>query len=172
MTSLKYPIGLFEKPNEIHAEILNRWINNIQELPYLLNEEVKNLNNNDLSKTYRKDSWHIRQIIHHIADSHINSYIRLKLSLTEDNPTIKPYFEDKWSNLIDANDMSVSSSLKIIEGVHERWVYLLKSLSEEDLNKTFFHPEHQKSFSIKENIGIYAWHGLHHLAHIQLAKKS
>ena len=172
MTSLKYPIGLFEKPNEIHEEILNRWINNIQELPYLLNEEVKNMNNNDMSKTYREGSWHIRQIVHHIADSHINSYIRLKLSLTENNPTIKPYFEDKWSNLIDANDMSVSSSLKIIEGVHERWVYLLKSLSEEELNKTFFHPEHQKSFSIKENIGIYAWHGLHHLAHIQLAKKS
>lgn len=172
MNNKKFPIGKFEFPLIIDNETLVTWIEDISSLPELLRIELENLKEIDLNKTYRKDGWTIRQIVHHLADSHMNSFIRLKLSLTEYNPTIKPYFEEKWAGLIDSKVFSVDSSLKIIEGVHARWVYLLKSLTKDELDRTFFHPEHQKSTTIKENIGMYAWHGLHHLAHIKLAKKS
>ena len=166
MTSLKYPIGLFEKPNEIHGEILNRWINNIQELPYLLNEEVKNMNNNDMSKTYREGSWHIRQIVHHIADSHMNAFARFKLGLTEELPTIKAYDENKWVSMADAVDTPINYSMTLLHALHERWANLLASLTEEQWERKLFHPGRNAEVSLWDLFAVYAWHGKHHVAHI------
>jgi hypothetical protein len=168
---LKYPIGLFVNPPAITDEFISEWISVIASFPKNIESETKHLNDQQLDTRYRPEGWTIRQVIHHCADSHMNSFIRLKLALTEENPTIKPYLEDRWAELTDSNNLPVSSSLKIIEGVHERWVALLKSLTNDQWKRTFIHPEHGKIFSIDEATGFYAWHCEHHLAHICQAKK-
>ena len=171
LEKLKFPIGKFEKPENITKEILSLWIDNITTLPSRLKNEVDSLSDFQLDTPYRPDGWTIRQVIHHCADSHINSFIRLKLALTEENPTIKPYYEERWAELVDSKDFPIASSLKILEGIHYRWIAILNQLTEIDLEKTFTHPEHQKTITILENIGFYAWHGNHHLAHITILKK-
>ncbi|MCX8478527.1 MAG: putative metal-dependent hydrolase [Chitinophagales bacterium] len=167
--NLKYPIGNFQKPACITHEILDTWISEIETFPKSLKELVASLTEEQLNTTYRQNGWTIRQIVHHCADSHANSFIRFKLALTEDKPTIKPYHENRWAEMEDSKDLPIEASLKIIEGIHERWTVLLKHLSDEQLARTFIHPEHGKAFRIDENIGIYAWHCKHHLAHIQIA---
>lgn len=124
----------------------------------------------ELEKQYRPGGWTIRQVVNHCADSHMNSLIRFKLALTEEIPMIKPYFENLWAELSDSRQISIDSSLKILEGLHVRWVNLLRSLKENDLDKEFFHPESKEKISLKHNIGIYAWHCEHHLADIKNAK--
>jgi len=111
----------------------------------------------------------VRQIVHHVADSHINSYCRFKLAVTEDKPLIRPYDENLWSALIDANDDNIQSSLDLISGLHYRWSTLLNSLDESQLKRSFYHPEHDKHFALDETIASYAWHSNHHLAQIQQA---
>lgn len=167
---LKFPIGKFQKPENITQEIIQNWIKTLAKFPQKITQETQNLSEAELEKRYRPDGWTIRQVVNHCADSHINSLIRLKLALTEQTPTIKPYFENLWAELPDSKQISIESSLKIIEGVHVRWVYLLESLDENELNKEFIHPESQEKISLKTNIGIYAWHCEHHLAHIKNAK--
>lgn len=168
---LKYPIGHFECPETITSEQLNLWINDIATFPNRISKAVEHLDNDALNLNYRPEGWTIRQVVHHCADSHMNSLIRFKLALTEDSPAIKPYFEDRWAEMADEKAFPIEASLKIIDGVHERWVYLLRHLSSEDLKRNFVHPEHGKSFRLDENIGVYAWHCNHHLAHINLAKQ-
>jgi hypothetical protein len=168
---LKFPIGKFDKPITITRDILNKWISDISTFHNRLSNEVSSLNDEQLDTFYRPEGWTIRQVIHHCADSHMNSLIRFKLALTEDQPTIKPYYEDRWAELIDTKSMPVLPSLKIIEGIHERWVMLLNNLTDEQYGRTFIHPEHGKTFRIDENIGLYAWHCNHHLAHITETKK-
>ncbi|SKB91523.1 DinB superfamily protein [Sphingobacterium nematocida] len=170
--SLKYPIGQFQKPGYITKEQLREWTKTIQCFPNKLNEEIKDLTEADLQKQYRINGWTIRQIINHCADSHMNSLIRFKLALTEETPAIKPYLENLWAELPDSKDCSIESSLKILTGLHERWVYLLENLSEAQLEKVFLHPENNERISLKTNVGIYAWHCEHHLAHIKLAKQN
>lgn len=165
----RYPIGEFEAPEQISIEEVKTWINEIRVLPLRLIELVQNLSADQLENTYREGSWTVRQIVHHIADSHMNAYIRFKLALTEENPTIKPYAEDKWAELSDST-LPITHSIKIIEALHDRWVYLLANLTQEQLKRTFTHPE-SGIVSIDKNIGIYAWHGNHHLAHIKNALK-
>ena len=165
---LKYPIGKFEKPTTITKDILKIWISDISTFPKKLSTEVLNLTNKQLDTQYRPNGWTIRQVVHHCADSHMNSFIRFKLALTEDNPTIKPYHEDLWAELADAKDMPIGPSLKILEGLHYRWVVLIKSLSADDLQKTFFHPANQKTMSLATTIALYAWHSKHHLGHVKL----
>ncbi|CAN1543975.1 metal-dependent hydrolase [Flavobacteriaceae bacterium] len=169
---LKYPIGKFDKPTVIKKDILKKWISDISTFHKRLLSEVINLTDEQLDTPYRPDGWTIRQVIHHCADSHMNSLTRLKLTLTEDKPTIKPYFEERWAELADSKNLPIEPSLKMIEGIHERWTVLLNNLSESDYSKIFIHPEHGKEFRIDENIGIYAWHCNHHLAHITETKKS
>ena len=169
--ALKFPIGKFEKPADITKSNLEKWISDIATFPTRLNEAVMNLTEDELEATYRPGAWSIKQLIHHCADSHMNAFIRLKLALTEDSPTIKPYIEGRWAILTDAKTMDVLPSLKILEGVHERWSALLHQLTEEQFKRVFIHPEHGKIFSIAESTGLYAWHGNHHLAHIKLANK-
>ena len=146
------------------------WINRISTFPARLHKEVIGLKNEQLDTAYRPDGWTIRQVIHHCADSHMNSFIRFKLALTEDNPTIKPYWEDRWGELVDSK-MAIEFSLHILDGLHTRWTALLDSLTEAELKREFKHPEHSTPFKIDEYIGMYAWHSNHHLAHITELKK-
>lgn len=168
---LKYPTGHFTMPIELTKEILDGWVLKIENFPKRLSLAVKGLTEQQLDTEYRPQGWTIRQVVHHCADSHMNSFIRFKLALTENSPTIKPYFEDKWAELIDSKAFPVNSSLKIIEGLHNRWAALLGNLTEEHLKRVFIHPESKREISLAENIGIYAWHCDHHLAHIESLKK-
>ncbi|WP_274310535.1 YfiT family bacillithiol transferase [Solibacillus daqui] len=160
----KYPIGNFQFKGDITSSVINNWINEIETLPLSLREAVKDLNDAQLNTAYRDGGWTVRQVVHHIADSHMNAYVRFKLALTEDNPVIKPYDEAKWADLSDYN-LPIEPSLVLLESLHKRWSNLLRSLTQADLKKTFVHPD-SGEVSIGENIGIYAWHGKHHVAHI------
>ncbi|MCM3388775.1 putative metal-dependent hydrolase [Ureibacillus chungkukjangi] len=163
----RYPIGKFSCSECISSEEVQGWVDDIKSLPAKLNEALKELDVKVLENTYREGGWSIRQLVHHIADSHLNSYIRFKLALTEDNPTIKPYSEEKWAELSDST-LPLEVSLSLIQGLHERWGFLLENLTPAELEKTFTHPE-SGVITLKENIGLYAWHGNHHLAHIKIA---
>ena len=166
---LKFPIGKFIKPEIISNQDVLTWIETIEMFPSKLKNMVSNLSVEKLNWKYRPDGWKIKQVIHHCADSHMNSFIRFKLALTEDNPTIKPYEEAKWATLIDGDYDDISASLIILQGVHARWTMLLKSFDASDLTKTFTHPESKKTYELKEVIGLYAWHCNHHFAHIEQA---
>lgn len=161
---LRYPIGPFEYADEITAGVTTAWIKEIEVLPGLLRDAVKELSDEQLDTPYRPGGWSVRQVIHHVADSHMNAYVRFKLALTEDEPVIKPYEEAKWAELPDYA-LPVEPSLLLIENLHQRWVTVLRELTPADLEKTFIHPE-SGVVSLGRNIGIYAWHGKHHLAHI------
>ena len=162
--NMKYPIGIFQFDDEMTSSVINTWINEIENLPRLLRNAVKNLDDEQLNTPYRSGGWTVRQVIHHVADSHLNAYVRFKLALTEENPIIKPYDETKWAELADYN-MPIEPSLLLLEALHKRWTYLLRSLTSADLEKTFIHPD-SGEVSVGENIGIYAWHGKYHLVHI------
>jgi len=168
---LKYPIGKFTKPETISQETLTQWIADIASFPERLKKEVSHLADAQLDTPYRPEGWTIRQVVHHCADSHINSLIRFKWALTEEKPTIKPYFEDRWAELADSKTFPIQSSIQILEGVHARWVALLSGFDNNDLQRIYIHPEHNKEFSLAEAIGLYAWHCNHHLAHITTLKK-
>ena len=165
---LKYPIGEFQTTNPISRNDIETWIKILEHFPQQLTETIKLLDEGELNYAYRPDGWTIKQVVHHLADSHMNSIIRFKLAKTEDLPTIKPYYEDRWANLKDY-EQPIDTALLILKGVHEKLGILLKSFSEEDLKRQFIHPEHGKRFSIEETIGLYAWHSQHHLAHIKQA---
>lgn len=160
----RYPIGKFQHDGEITKDVVNGWINEIEALPGLLREAVKGLDEDQLDTPYRTGGWTVRQVVHHLADSHMNAFIRLKLALTEQNPVIKPYNEAEWAKLPDSQ-LAVDISLSLLESLHIRLVKLLRSLSPADLEKTFIHPE-SGEVPVGKNIGIYSWHGRHHLAHI------
>ncbi|WP_284037129.1 YfiT family bacillithiol transferase [Neobacillus sp. 114] len=161
---MNYPIGKFKFNGEITNIITKDWINEIEELPRLLQDAVKDLDNEQLDTPYRSEGWTVRQVIHHLADSHMNAYVRFKLALTEEKPVIKPYDETEWAELSDYK-LPIDISLSLLESLHKRWTNLLRSLSRADLEKTFIHPD-SGEVSVGKNIGIYAWHGRHHLAHI------
>lgn len=163
---LKYPIGKYQKVEEITPELLTEQITIIASFPERLAHEVQKLSQKQLDTPYRNGGWTVRQVVHHCADSHMNSFIRFKLALTEDKPTIKPYEQGLWAELADSKTTEIEDSLLILSGLHRRWVKLLRSLSPNDLMKVFIHPETGKEVSVGENIGIYAWHCNHHLAHI------
>ena len=170
LEQLKFPIGKFSKPDSFTKELLTLFISDIESFPQKLQQEVAHLNEQQLDTPYRPEGWTIRQVVHHCADSHMNSIIRFKLALTEEQPVIKPYLEDKWAELQDYK-LPIEPSLQLLEGLHFRWAILLKSFNEADLERKFIHPEHGKEFCLDEAIGMYAWHCNHHLAHITELKK-
>lgn len=172
LETLRYPIGNYDPPKDISAELIDQWINTLEEFPAKIKKLVQTLNNEELNWIYRPAGWSIKQIVHHCADSHLNSMVRFKLALTEEKPTIKPYFEDRWAELPDYSSNDLSASLDLISGLHGRWCLLLRSLKEDQLNRTYLHPEHGKEFTLKETIGNYAWHCNHHIEHIKLALNS
>lgn len=161
---LKYPVGKFDSDFEVTNDLRQKFIQTISGLPEKLNEAVKNLSDKQLDTPYRPEGWTVRQVVHHIADSHLNSYCRFKLALTEDAPTIRPYYEDRWAELADSK-MPIDVSMKIIEGVHSRWTTLLNSMSDEDFKRKLNHPE-SGEWSLEKMLGLYDWHSRHHLAHI------
>lgn len=171
LEKLKYPIGRFSIPDKISEEDIKRYIIDIEELPDKLRNLISNLSDEKLNTPYRPNGWTVKQLIHHIADSHMNSYLRFKLALTEDTPTIKPYYEDKWAELADYKNTSADISLTLIESLHKRWVNLLNSMNEKDFEKSFFHPEQGKEYSLDELTALYSWHSKHHYAHIEELKK-
>ena len=165
---LRFPIGEFEKPEHITQQHLKNWITSIESLPQRIESKTNRLSEEELNYKYRPDGWTIKQVVHHCADSHINSLVRFKLALTEDSPTIRPYFEDRFAKLIDYSE-PLSASISILKGVHYKLGILLNSFTEEDLKREFVHPEYGKRYSLEETIGVYAWHSDHHFAHIEQA---
>ena len=167
LTQLQYPIGKFVVPDQITDAHLKEWIGVLEHLPKKLEDMVRSLSEEQLDTPYRPGGWTVRQIVHHISDSHNHSYTRFKWALTEDKPLIKAYFEKEWSKLFDANTAPIQMSLDHLKAVHAKLVYLLKGLSREELKKQFIHPEGNVDTSLEENVGRYAWHGSHHFAHIE-----
>jgi hypothetical protein len=171
-TDPRYPIGKFEAPaGSISEQQRKEWIAAVEETPRRMREAVKGLDQEQLSTAYREGGWNVRQVVHHVPDSHMNAYVRFKLALTEDNPTIKPYEEDKWATLGDGST-PVEVSLQLLESLHVRWVNLLKSMKDQDWKRTLHHPGMGKTLTLEQVLGLYAWHGRHHVAHITTLRKS
>ncbi|HMQ07894.1 MAG TPA: putative metal-dependent hydrolase [Saprospiraceae bacterium] len=168
--NLKFPIGRFVSPGHITTENVQSYLKDISTFPQRLREEVHPLTDAQLDTPYREGGWTVRQVVHHLADSHMNSLMRFKLALTEENPTIKPYFEERWAELADSKQMPIEPALKMLEGIHARWAFLIQHVKPALLQSTFVHPQHGKVFRLDENLGLYAWHGNHHLAHITALK--
>ena len=166
---LKYPIGKFNYAPG--SDELSKAIERISSLPGKLRSAVAGLSNVQLDTPYRDGGWTLRQVIHHIPDSHINAYTRFKLAITEDNPDIRPYDEGKWAECEEAKHGNIQLSLDLIDALHKRLVTFLRSLSADDLNRTYYHPANNKQSKLIEVVSMYAWHGDHHLAHITVAKE-
>ena len=169
MNELRFPIGPFELPALVSASEKKTFTETISTFPERIATLTQGLDEATLGNTYRPGGWTIRQLVHHCADSHMNAYIRFKLTLTEDTPTIKPYEEAKWAEFDDYLLMPVKSSLAIIKGVHARWERLIESMSDEDFQSSYVHPEHGLHFRLDQALANYNWHCKHHLAHIELA---
>ncbi len=165
MPDLQYPIGRFSFPESTTAEERETWIQEIARAPQELRAAVAGLSKEQLDTPYRPGGWTARQVAHHLPDSHMNAFIRFKLALTEDRPTIKPYDEARWATLADAT-LPVEPSLDLLEALHLRWVRLLEAMSEQDYQRTFVHPE-SGSLRLDQYLALYAWHGGHHVAHIK-----
>jgi uncharacterized damage-inducible protein DinB len=161
---LSYPIGKFDMSAEISAEMHVANINAIRDLPKSIESAVAGLNDDQLDTEYRPGGWTVRQTVHHVADSHVNSFCRFKLALTEDVPTIRPYREELWAELADSR-LPIDSSLAIIRGVHHRLHVLLESMADSDFERELVHPDSGR-FSVDKLLALYAWHGAHHVAHI------
>ncbi|WP_409417532.1 YfiT family bacillithiol transferase [Flavobacterium sp. PS2] len=171
LEKLKYPIGKFITPENYSPDYILNKIEEISSFPERLKKEVISLSDEQLDTPYRPEGWTVRQLIHHCAESHMNCFIRIKWALTEDKPIIKAYHEDLWAELPDNLTMPIQPTLSLLDGLHFRLGYIMKSLSQAELEKTFIHPENNSIVSIKQMIGTYAWHGNHHLAHITALKK-
>jgi hypothetical protein len=162
----RYPIGPFRFDGQADAGRRKQWVDDIAATPDHLRSAIAGLTPAQLDTPYREKGWTVRQVVHHVPDSHLNAYTRIKLALTEDEPTIKPYEEARWAELPDARTGPVEISLALLEGLHRRWVLLLRELTPDDLNRRFRHPEHGRTIALDEVLAMYAWHGRHHIAHI------
>jgi hypothetical protein len=166
-----YPIGPYTPLEKLDLETVMSFAEELVKFPEEVKSIILNFGENHLFTKTLPGVWNVSQVIHHLADSHMNAFIRTKLALTENVPTIKPYMEEKWAELADGNNSSVIHSIKILEGVHNRWYSLLISLDETDIRKEYFHPESQKKIQVAEIVPLYVWHGRHHLGHIELLKR-
>ena len=165
MSDLRYPVGRFHMEHDPTDEERRRLIDEIAETPQRLRAAIRAMSDEQLDTPYRPGGWTVRQVVHHVPDSHLNSYVRFKLTLTEDEPAIRPYDEDRWAMLEDSRITPPEVSLALLDALHERWVTLLRSLAPEDFRRTFRHPE-LGLVSLNKNVALYAWHGRHHVAHI------
>jgi uncharacterized damage-inducible protein DinB len=164
---LRYPVGRFQRPAAVTAEERAVSIEAIAGTPAALREAVDGLDDAQLDTPYRLDGWTVRQVVHHVPDSHLNSYVRFKLALTEDEPTIKPYDEKRWAALPDGRSRLVAESLALLDALHARWVYLLRAMAPADFSRTVIHPEHPgPPMTLDAMLALYAWHGRHHTAHV------
>jgi hypothetical protein len=165
MSDPRYPIGKFDGKAPVNEAERNKFIRDIEETPAKLRAAIHGLSEEQLNTPYRDGGWTVRQLIHHVPDSHLNSYIRFKLALTEDEPTIKPYMEDRWAELADSRVTPIETSLTLLDSLHQRWVLLLRSFRPEDWKRTFRHPD-MGLLSLDKTVALYSWHGRHHVAHI------
>ncbi|HST07639.1 MAG TPA: putative metal-dependent hydrolase [Gemmatimonadaceae bacterium] len=170
-TDLRYPIGKFDFDAPIAESDYPRLIALIAETPGALRSAVAGLTRDQLETRYRPGGWTVKQLVHHVPDSHLNAYTRFKLALTEDEPTIKPYDEAAWAELPDSRRVPIEVSLDLLDALHMRWVALLRSMEPADFNRAVRHPEHGRTITLKQFLGLYAWHGRHHVAHITALKK-
>ena len=166
LESLRYPIGRFEPPSEISNQQLSAWIETLGQYPKRLAQLVAGLDDLQLDTPYRPDGWTVRQVVHHVSDSHHNSYIRFKWALTESAPLIKVYDEKAWAALFDSRKGPIEQSLAHLKAIHDKLVFLLRGLDRKDLKRKFIHPESGPT-TLEENVGRYVWHGNHHYAHVQ-----
>ena len=165
MEELKYPIGKYiEQP--FSDALCKEWLLDIQTLPLQMEYAVLNLDEAQLNTPYREGGWTVQQVVHHVADSHMNAYIRFKLGLTENNPAIKPYEQDKWAEMEDTKNIPINISLTLLHALHTRWYEVLRHITEEQYQRTLFHPEYNKTMTLWYLLGMYAWHSRHHVAHI------
>ena len=169
MLDIRYPVGQFVLPDSTSPEERATWIKEIARAPRDLRAAVSGLSEDQLDTPYRPGGWTVRQVAHHLPDSHLNAYVRFKLTLTEQEPTIKPYDETRWATLADTT-LPVSASLDLLEALHLRWVHLLESLSDADFQRRFIHPE-SGPWRLDQYLSQYAWHGRHHIAHITELRK-
>jgi hypothetical protein len=163
---LRYPIGQFRYQGEPDQHRREEWIEEIAATPANLRAAVAGLSPQQLETPYRDKGWTIRQVVHHLPDSHLNAYTRIKLALTEDVPVIKPYEEARWAELPDGRTAPIELSLNLLESLHHRWVLLLRQLTPADFRRRFIHPQHGRPIELQETLALYAWHGRHHVAHI------
>jgi hypothetical protein len=170
ITDLRYPIGKFDPSGSIPEAMRSDLVQEIAEAPANLRKAVEGLNQQQLGTPYREGGWTVRQVAHHLVDSHLNAYVRFKLALTEDHPTIKPYHENLWAELYDAKNAPVETSLALLEMLHERWVMLLRNFAPPDFKRTFAHPEHGTR-DLEYLLRLYSWHGRHHVAQITSLRK-
>ena len=168
---LQYPIGKYQPPDNTNADLQTEWVNVLAALPSWMDACIENLDEAQLKVPYRDGGWTIQQVVHHLADSHINAYVRLKLALTEDNPIVKPYDEAAWANLPDTFLVPVNVSVTMLHTIHIRMVSLLRNMPEDAWSRTYYHPEHRRSIPIWEMVAMYAWHSKHHTAHIMELRK-
>jgi hypothetical protein len=163
---LRYPIGQFRYEGEPDQRRREQWIEEIAATPGNLRAVVAGLSPHQLDTPYRDKGWTVRQVVHHLPDSHLNAYTRIKLALTEDVPVIKPYEEALWAELPDGRAAPIELSLNLLESLHHRWVLLLRQLNPADFRRRFVHPQHGRPIELQETLALYAWHGRHHVAHI------
>jgi hypothetical protein len=167
---LKYPIGKYSPPAEASVQQIKLWIEDLEYFPQQLENFTAQFSDTELETAYRPGGWTARQVIHHLADSHINAYARFHLTLTEEKPLIRPYYEDRWAELYDGKSAAIQLSIDILKAIHARLVTLLKTLTPDKFNRTYIHPETKKEYTMFYLLGNYAWHGKHHLGHLKLIK--
>jgi hypothetical protein len=170
MSDPRYPIGKFNYDGAPSADQRTKLIDDIAQAPAALRAAVKGLSPQQIETPYREGGWTVRQLVHHVPESHMNAYIRFKLGLTEDQPTIKPYMEDRWANLPDVQSTPLEVSISLLELLHDRWVRVLRAIKPEEWNRTFNHPE-LGLMPLEKNLCLYSWHGKHHVAHITELRK-
>jgi hypothetical protein len=172
MNDPRFPIGRFHSPETISPEDRARFLETIAAAPLKYREAVAGLSTEQLDTPYREGGWTVRQVIHHVPDSHMNAYVRFKLALTENDPTVKPYDEAAWADLKDVSDTPVETSLSLLDFLHQRWVMLMRGMPEEDWKKRYIHPESNRPMVLDDVLAMYAWHCDHHLAHVRQAISS
>ena len=170
MSDPRFPIGKFTYSGPPTEQEREKLIQDIENAPALLRDAVKGLSTEQLNTPYRDGGWTVRQLVHHVPESHMNAYVRFKLALTEDQPTIKPYMEDRWAETADVAAAAPEVSLALLDVLHQRWSQVLRSMKPEDWKRSFNHPD-LGIVSLERNLGLYAWHGRHHVAHVTELKK-
>ena len=165
MSDERYPVGKFQRQEKLTSTERRALIDQIVAAPARMREAVAGLNEQQLATPYREGGWTVRQVVHHVPDSHLNAYIRFRLALTEDMPTIKPYDQAQWAELADARESPVETSLQLLQSLHDRWVRLLRSMSDADFSRRLMHPENGP-MTLENVLAVYGWHGRHHTAHI------
>jgi len=165
MPDPRYPIGKFSFDGPLTTDQKKQYLNDIEQTPGRLRTAVRGLSDQQLNTPYREGGWTVRQLAHHVPDSHMNAYIRFKLALTEDEPTIRPYMEDRWAELPESKQAPIDISLALLDSLHQRWTLVLRNIPDADWKRTFRHPE-MGLLSLEKTLALYAWHGKHHVAHV------